>query len=1416
MEPITLITIAGYVSLKFLDQFTKEEGYGRLKNLFFPKKKYKNQLIEIILETITEFRQHYLVKEGDSKFYFFQSQIIFEELNKYLLFAKQTINYEDLLHRFQENPNIIVPTKEELEFFYGRFTSKIKEDKKLKSLFIDENYKTKIFETIERLNSIEVKVDDIHEKIIDIKSSLNFIPDKDWFKNQCEKSIIVLGKRYTPELNFALEVSKIFDALGRTSDFKKSIAAIIDELLIKGRKVLKKKEEVKEDVELLEQKFDEIYQFYSAIDFENNEKIGFDNFITILDSIEEITGKLKQYYNKEEYKLQKEKNDFSHYHKYGTELRNLRDFENNIYKFRDFIEDGLCETANNPYLILEGEAGIGKSHMLGDIVTKRVKKNYESIFLLGQQFTTEDNPWTQIFSWLQIKNTTSEEFLSIINERAKITEKRIIIFIDAVNEGRGKYIWPENIRSFISEVKKYEYLGLVLSVRSSYKDLIFPKEDIKELSLIENKLYGFRNNEYDACKLFFSNYGIQLPSIPLLHPEFHNPLFLKLFCEGISKSGQNKIPDGVQGISSIINFFIKNVNTVLASSKRFDYSTGINLADRCVEAIIHYKLDSDLRYVSYEKAIEIIEEIVSKFVTKKGTFLDELISEGVFAKNLFWIEKDNYEEGIYLAYERFEDHLTCKYLLNTDLNLETEFQEGGSFFKYIEDENALYFNKGLIDAFSIQIPEKINKEFYELIPNLKDNYTIAESFVESLLWRKYETINDSSEKYVDEVVFSYDETHKLFWETIISVTSVPEHFYNAYSLHRHLSSLSMADRDATWTYLLKDKFDNDSSFKRLIDWGWNQENKLHISDESVKLTSITLAWFHTSTNRELRDSSTKALVNLLQNRIGVLIEVLKSFEKCNDPSVYERLFAVAYGCSLRTKQIEKLADLSEYIYKSIFKQKEEVYPHILLRDYARGVIEYTYYLKQKLTFDIIDARPPYKSYFPETVLSNEEIDELYKFDYDDPSFKKIYWSQNEILSSMTTEYGRGTGGYGDFGRYTFQSALSTWDVNPDDLSNIAVDWIFKKYGYDVEKHGEYDNSLEYNGRKAAIIERIGKKYQWLALYEITARVSDNFKKYERWANDGKEEPYQGPWNPYIRDIDPTILIKTTETYREDEEIDYWWISKDTFNWDCSLEDWVKKSDNLPVIEKLINVIDSEKNEWLVLEGHPGWSEAKKIGEEKWDNQHKRMWCQIRSYILEEKDFDDFTSWSVKQDFMGRWMPENREKYEVFNREYYWSQAYRDICYELEYEGQKRDVYDRKTGSFISSVLIPVETYMWEEEFDKSKEETITFMKPSLGIFNGMKLQYSDKEGEFLNSNGDLTCFDASTNNNSNSYFLIRKKPFLQYLKENNLKIVWTILGEKQVIGGATFGKEYLGTLGFSGTYYLKDNNITGVLNTKQS
>jgi hypothetical protein len=223
---------------------------------------------------------------------------------------------------------------------------------------------------------------------------------------------------------------------------------------------------------------------------------------------------------------------------------------------------------------------------------------------------------------------------------------------------------------------------------------------------------------------------------------------------------------------------------------------------------------------------------------------------------------------------------------------------------------------------------------------------------------------------------------------------------------------------------------------------------------------------------------------------------------------------------------------------------------------------------------------------------------------------------------------------------------------------LAIEWIFEKYGYDIEKHGKYDRDTGSYGRGALTIERIGKKYQWIALYEMVARVSDNFKKYEEYDfKKEKEEPYQGPWSPYIRDIDPTMLIHKTGSDEEDGDEEYWWQARNSPDWDCLDKDWLKNSTDLPRFENLIEVEDEHHEKWLVLESYPEWAEPKKIGEERWDYPHKRLWSQIRSYLVNEKDFQVLKDWAVQQDFMGRWMPESSDRYEIFSREYYWSSAH---------------------------------------------------------------------------------------------------------------------------------------------------------------
>ncbi|MDM1680770.1 ATP-binding protein [Myroides odoratimimus] len=1493
MNPV-LVSIVVYVSSRFIDQFLQEEGYGKIKAFFFPKKTYQRRLIKIIHETIDDFEKKELKKITFGKIYFYHSQVLFEELNKCILFNNLETDYNSLILLLKSNSNIIVPDISELKEFYDIFVNKMKNDKQLKKLFIEENYKIKIFQLAENINNLERKIDEQSLVIQEFRSETTFQPDQNWFIEQCKSSIYDLGKRYTSELNVKLEVSEIFEGLGRTEQFKKKVTKQFDQFLIKGKRILKSQPEIKESLESLEKVFDELQVLFDKTDFLGTTSIPINDFEKLLNKSQSSVQGIYDYYITEESKIQKEKNDYQYYHKHGTELREIREFEHELSIFKKLVHSSLFKLANTPFLLLEGEAGIGKSHLIGDIVSRRIKEEYESVFLLGQHFVTEEDPWTQIFKRLQI-NSKSDDFLRKLSQRAEESGKRIVFFIDAINEGKGNYFWNEFIKSFVNDIKKYGWLGLVLTIRTSYKNLIIPEEEKLSLDLIEYHHYGFRNIEYEASKLFFDNYNIELPNVPLLHPEFQNPLFLKLFCEGINKAGLTRIPDGLQGISSIISFFIKNVNIVLSRPKRVGYSDSLNLVQKSIDALIKFKVDNQFQYIPYEQAYKVVNESVSTYIDKKG-FIDELITEGVLSKNLFWKEADNYEEGVYLAYERFEDHLTVKYLVKQFPQLEKEFAADGKLYIYVEDINAIYRYKGLIEAFSIQVPEIKGYEFYNLIPDFKDKYPIIESFIESLLWRKIETINEESKQYVNEHVFSYQDMHDYFWETILAVTGIPNHFFNAHSLHNHLIQYSLPERDAFWTQFLKYKFNDDSSVKRLIDWAWRETDKSHISDESVLLSSITLSWFHTSTNRQLRDCSTKALVCLLENRINILYRLLQKFETVNDPYVYERLFAVTYGCILRTNQREDIKEICEYIYKKIFSENKNVIPHILLRDYARGVIEYAIYIGIDLEgIDILKIRPPYQSYWPKEIPSldlleskynNENYRELWSsiMGFGDfsrytigtnsnyskwsgymfneipidrqeffESFKaKLSVDQLKLLNNLDPIIKEDTEHKEIFGDTVFNFKLAIGRKNEEELESIKKEFkesindiLLEEYekeiepfldhnhkiintanhfdlriaqrlilsrvielGWSPDLHLTFDRKIGTGrGRSSNPHERIGKKYQWIAYYEYMAMLADHFVM--------NENKYEGPWYPYLRDIDPTILISKTGSYDDEDPKDFWWFKKQVFNWEYTNDNWIKDSDSLPDMKELIQIKDDDGKEWLVLEGYPTWSEPKKIGEEKWDQPHKELWCQIRSYLVKEDQLDLFKDWLIKQDLMGRWMPESIDRYEMFSREYYWSPAQSFFLTEFDEEDEWIKIHDRKSGEYITELNVTTQRFLWEEEFDQSKEETISFLKPNNLIYKGLGLRYSNKEGEFIDSSKEVQCFAPNVYHDSKSYLLIRKDSFIKFLKENKLKIVWTILGEKQVMGGRSFGNEFDGRLEINGVYYLEEDKINGKLTTKK-
>ena len=766
----------------------------------------------------------------------------------------------------------------------------------------------------------------------------------------------------------------------------------------------------------------------------------------------------------------------------------------------------------------------------------------------------------------------------------------------------------------------------------------------------------------------------------------------------------------------------------------------------------------------------------------------------------FYRDEGKYGECIYFTYERFENMLQAGYLL---YELKLDFKALEEYVQTVKNPCRI---EGLLESLAIMLPESKGVELYDALPTFRRSKAVVRAVLSSLVWRDENTIDSHLDTYFVEFMDD-DQFRDSLVRTIMEIGYYTGNYYNADYLHKMLAPMPLADRDAMWIPTLSRIYGdfNNKIIEDVINWAWNESDEVYIEEKSIELGATILSWFLASTNRKLRDTATKALVQLLHNRMLVLVPLLEKFSTVDDPYIHERLYAVALGCAVRSKSKEHLAGLCQYIYSKIFDVEDDVYPHVLLRDYAREVIEYAISIGVGLDIDVNKICPPYHSSFNYEPVPDEEIKAL----YEGCSGYKDSPGLCSVLTSMFTEHTTVGYSYGDFGRYKFQSALSNWKINAELLSHLAIKLIIDKYGYREEKHGAFDlNVGSGRGRSTVPNERIGKKYQWLALHELMARVADNFPKLEHiWSEHVVK--FEGPWDPFVRDIDPTTLVRREgNQQRTKPRNDYWRYGEMYDNWEPEIAEWLNIDDDIPPVEPIIELKDSEGNIWLALECYPEWTEPHSE-----DDIYKKLWYQVRSCIINEDEFPRIYEWATQQNFGGRWMPECSDRYEMLYREYYWSPAYQYF----DVEGlTKKDIYDRNTNRLIGHVEVTSIGYLWEAGEDHSKEEAFYCLVPSKHLFDGMGMQHGDKEGVFMDEEGKTICFDEGTVEKTSTNLLVRKDALMDYLARHHKRIIWYVLGEKNIIGLHNYQSmpNLPMWLVISGTYTLDDTGrITGNLRT---
>jgi len=1313
----------------------------------------------------------------------------------------------------------------------------------------------------------------------------------DYFKHLALKSQNTLGDRYTPEYHTDLPISKVLEALGKSPYWLEEVEKDINDWLTS---LSKSEASIQHALDLLQDNDSNIKSNIDKISHAMKLSISNDSFfnkiVDISKNLEIINDELIQLHTKLQTNASSENPDTKKL------INGIINFNSSTYSLMETLDSNSYRAAQMRSLLLIGEAGIGKSHLLCDIALSRIKENLPTVFILGQHYTG-GNPISYLKNSLDLSNISDKDFLAILDSAGEAKRTNTLIMIDAINEGNSREDWPLNIDNLLFEIRKYPHLSIVFSCRTTYVEWLVPENVIKQ-HLLKVTHYGFRGYEHRAASNYLNKQGIHKPSAPIISPEFTNPLFLKTCCKALKEQGHTSFPKGLNGITLLLNFYTKSIDSTITKMKR--YRAGENIISKALEAF-SLKLYPDSQF-----GIEVTEAeaLINGFDTKpnrSNSLFELLLDEGVLSEDL-QVEQSptgiKYHNIIRFTYERFSDYFIALSLFAKlrDKDIKKELNSSEIFAPLIKKKSS-YKYTGVLSALGIIISENNQLEIIDIIPEelTKDNWIFNHLFTDTIPWRNPSSFTSRTRELLNTIPEHGFFSKRL--EILLGLSSEPNHPWNADFIHERLISKAMPERDRFWSthITISDSNEEDNSeesiLRALIEWGYSG-TLIEVEIERVRLCSTILIWMTSSTNRKVRDQATKSAVRLLSNFPSLIIQILTNFSEVDDLYVKERLYAITYGALTNSDDIAALTDVSKWIWEKEFYNNKPT-PHILLRDYARGILEYAN-VKNSLDSSIKpeNFRPPYDSSWPLDIPTVTEIETLYGDKHETAIQNSImgfpgdfgnytmgcihHWSptsinekkpqtvyelqlqfaQNHLSGDLKERFITYIDGRNTADRIPInikdlkiefvdpseakEDKPTEFDLINDEFQKIATPeqkeffrwvmglgrpnsiaafsrkaaqrWVCKKafdLGWSKENFESFEKTyINYSSRHQSLLERIGKKYQWIALHIFLAHLSDNCCYIDRGYSDVDYSKYYGPWEIHQRDIDPTLTIRSTNDngWRKWDK-SYWWqpfIFPFTGSSIEELETWLWDESVVPDFKNLLQVHDKNNKSWFVLHSFASWKKEPK--ENKNEIPYQDAWYRINSCVIKKSDYKKLAR-AVK----GKTLRDPHilsyysSSHQGFFREFPWHPIHQDLISWSKNLGYSFDDYSIQH-------LVPISRYEWETgNNDYSNDNSISIYLPENILINDLKLKpsLSNPGIWYQNLEDNIVFFDPCVFEDGPSSALFDSDTFLKWLDSNGYQIVWLVGGEKQLI--TSWSSKFFGRLVYSGLFTYTSNEIKGNL-----
>lgn len=875
-------------------------------------------------------------------------------------------------------------------------------------------------------------------------------------------------------------------------------------------------------------------------------------------------------------------------------LDELKDVISTLPLIARLFDISLINNAGSRAILITGKGGIGKTHLLCDIVHDFVDKGIPAVLLLGDMFKGKDTADNVIINWFQ-KGETIENFFAWLNEYGNQNNVYVPICIDAINEVDDTSYWNSNLPLIIAKAKAYSNIKIIVSCRSIYLEEYLDEEKIREMLQVPHS--GFNEMEVEALGSFCKYYGVNINYDTTYIPEFMNPLFLKMLCEiAIEKEDKTVV---VEDIQTLMEEFFDVKNKIISKNYSEYFSVKDKVVSLALKAVTQFMSDNDRYSMNWFELRTVIAKVLDEFGIKEKTagFIKLLISENLLR------EADEKGTEIAFAYQKFYEYLYAQKYANIEAEIIVEAVEDKKITLGTLEMIQILFMRNTKEEFISRIDDKIHGE-------------VVETFMSGLYWRNVHEINEKTIAELEKLLSSSNESDiRRVILGLIAVSTKNGCAINAYYIHKKLSNMASYRRDLILSLFLLKQYDQVKIISDTCERAIALKHPT-FAEDSILLWKIILCWGTGSNDIKLRDKASKGLVNLFRLYPLDMLTVINMFKDIDDDYIHERIWQAVYSSLVILAEQAYIMPILEYIKNSIISGG--VWPqNVLIRDYLRNIFEYAYYKEWCTEKEVILVRPPYKSKMHKV---NNEFSLQFK-----KNFPRLFWNCQES----------------DFAIYTIPSEVQNYGVTKKDVGLMIFEDIVKS-GY--EPCINYDKSIDYTygslRNRDEQVERISKKYQKIYLYRELGNIYDNYKYSPKFRYSDIELvcPEQGN---SLRNIDLMAIPQFNNFTGTKLVYPFYRYCK----WNDTT--WFKNNDVERYIPKLIQCI-YEGEEYYMLQGYLS---SKEVGKKAF----REVWMQVRTYLYSKDKKNDLLKWFDKKDFEGRWMPEGfGQLYECCIGEYPWS------------------------------------------------------------------------------------------------------------------------------------------------------------------